>query len=214
MRVVATDRDGFSATHTQTLRVKDPADSAAPQLAWSGALTGASANAQPHEVLASTALTAQFAETQLMGWRLQLAAVGSNRWQTLAEAETAASSVAQTLALATLDPQKLDNGLYQLRLSAWDLAGRSSEIAATLIIDSTDKTFASHSQADATLTLAGHTLALVRHWREANGDAPADSAATSATGRWRCSPASSAATRRQRWPTGPLRRGPWAHASG
>ncbi|MEF8731696.1 MAG: Ig-like domain-containing protein [Candidatus Accumulibacter meliphilus] len=174
MRVVATDRDGFSATHTQTLRVKDPADTAAPQLAWSGALTGASANAQPHEVLASTALTAQFAETQLMGWRLQLAAVGSNRWQTLAEAETAASSVAQTLALATLDPQKLDNGLYQLRLSAWDLAGRSSEIAATLIIDSTDKTFASHSQADATLTLAGHTLALVRHWREANGDAPAD----------------------------------------
>jgi hypothetical protein len=174
MRVVATDRDGFSATHTQTLRVKDPADSAAPQLAWSGALTGASANAQPQEVLASTALTAQFAETQLMGWRLQLAAVGSNRWQTLAEAETAASSVAQTLALTTLDPQKLDNGLYQLRLSAWDLAGRSSEIAATLIIDSTDKTFASHSQADATLSLAGHTLALVRHWREANGDAPAD----------------------------------------
>jgi hypothetical protein len=137
MRVVATDRDGFSATHTQTLRVKDPADTAAPQLAWSGALTGASANAQPHEVPASTALTAQFAETQLMGWRLQLAAVGSNRWQTLAEAETPASSVAQTLALATLDPRRFDNGLYQLRLSAWDLAGRSSEIAATLIIDST-----------------------------------------------------------------------------
>jgi len=163
MRVLATDCDGFSATHTETLRVRDPADTAAPLLAWSGTLAGASASSQPHEVRASTTLTARIAESQLMGWQLQIAAAGSNRWQTLAEAETPAISVAQTLALATLDPQQLDNGIYQLRLTAWDLAGRSSEIDATLIIDSADKTFASHSQTDAALTLAGHTLALARH---------------------------------------------------
>ena len=34
----ATDADGFSATRTQTLRVRDPLDSRAPVLAWAGAL--------------------------------------------------------------------------------------------------------------------------------------------------------------------------------
>jgi len=175
IRVIATDRDGFSASHSQTLRIKDPADTAAPQLAWSGAMSAASADAVPYELRASTALSANIVETQLMGWQLQIAALGSNRWQTLAEAETPAISVAQTLSLATLDPQKLDNGLYQLRLTAWDLAGRSSEIASRLIIDSAHKTFTSHSQADATLTLAGHSLAFARHWREPPRDGtPAD----------------------------------------
>jgi Putative Ig domain len=38
IRVTATDQDGFSKTTAQLVRVKDPADTEAPALAWSGAL--------------------------------------------------------------------------------------------------------------------------------------------------------------------------------
>ncbi|WP_291995607.1 tandem-95 repeat protein [Candidatus Accumulibacter sp. ACC003] len=179
LRVTATDRDGFVATRLHTLRVKDSTDNSAPQLAWSGALAGSNAASQPRTLRASTAIAAQLYEAQLLGWQLQISAAGSDAWQTLAEADVPASAVAQTLALADVDPRRFDNGTYQLRLSAWDLAGRRSEIASTIIIDSADKTFASALQIDATLTLAGHTLALARQWHDTgsgqqNGSTVAD----------------------------------------
>ncbi|HCZ13964.1 MAG TPA: hypothetical protein DHV85_05060, partial [Candidatus Accumulibacter sp.] len=173
LRVTATDRDGFVSRRVETLRVKDPADTTAPLLTWSGALTGASADSQPRTLRATTAVAAQLTEAQLLGWRLQMAPAGSGSWQTLAEAQTnaASSPTAQALALPDLDPHRFDNGIYRLRLTAWDVAGRSSEIAARVLIETADKTFVSQLQTDASATLAGHTLALARQWREAeDGD--------------------------------------------
>ena len=43
----ATDRDGFSATRTHTILVKDPQDTQAPVLAWGGALSGATLTTRP-----------------------------------------------------------------------------------------------------------------------------------------------------------------------
>jgi len=43
VRVTATDRDGFQSTQTHTIRVKDPTDTQAPSIAWTGALAGATA---------------------------------------------------------------------------------------------------------------------------------------------------------------------------
>ena len=43
IRVVAIDVDGFSATETQTIRVRDPLDSSGPVLTWGGALEGSDA---------------------------------------------------------------------------------------------------------------------------------------------------------------------------
>jgi YD repeat-containing protein len=51
--------------------------------------------------------------------------------------------------------------VYPLRLSAWDLAGRTGEIETTLVIDSAGKQ-AGPMTTDATVTLAGHTLDLAR----------------------------------------------------
>ncbi|HNK51725.1 MAG TPA: hypothetical protein PKX75_22195, partial [Nitrospira sp.] len=176
LKITATDRDGFTGTHLHTIRVKDPADTGAPQLAWTGILAGASGQSEPRTLVERTPLAAQLSEAQLMRWHLQIAAAGSQTWQTLAQADTPASSVAQTVALADLDPRQLANGAWQLRLSAWDLAGRSSELSAKLIVDTADKTFTVRSETDATVTLAGHPLALARQWTAGAGEGAATGA--------------------------------------
>ncbi|MDZ4253493.1 MAG: hypothetical protein U1A72_13070 [Sulfuritalea sp.] len=162
VRVTATDRDGFVATQTHLVRVRDAADTTAPALAWGGALAGATANNQPVDISAVTTLQAGLAEQQLMGYRLQIAAVGSNAWQTLASEDTAAIALSQAISLASLDPATFANGVYQLRLTAWDLVGRTSEIDARIVIDTAQKTLGTQTTTDATYTLAGHTLALTR----------------------------------------------------
>ncbi|HEX8964211.1 MAG TPA: putative Ig domain-containing protein, partial [Rhodocyclaceae bacterium] len=141
LRVTATDRDGFTATKTQALRVKDPADTSAPQLAWRGALAGATALNEPVEIGSSVdTIAAAIDERQLMNWTLSIAAAGSDDWHALAAQDYAAADVAQLLNLAELDPARFTNGVYRLRLSATDLAGRTAEIEARVIVDTATKT--------------------------------------------------------------------------
>ncbi|MBK6595653.1 MAG: hypothetical protein IPG23_24810 [Burkholderiales bacterium] len=162
VRVTATDRDGFVTTQTHLVRVRDAADLTAPALAWGGALASATANSQPIDISAVTSLQAGLAEQQLMGYRLQIAAAGSNVWQTLASEDTAAIALSQAISLATIDPATFANGVYQLRLTAWDLVGRTGEIEARVVIDTAQKTLGTQTTTDATYTLGGHTLALTR----------------------------------------------------
>ncbi|MCM8661444.1 MAG: hypothetical protein NFV80_00090, partial [Candidatus Accumulibacter sp.] len=56
----------------------------------------------------------------------------------------------------------LANGVWRLRLSAWDLAGRSSESERTVVIESVDKVPADALASDATYLLAGHEFTLGR----------------------------------------------------
>ena len=162
VKVVATDADGFSRTKISQLAVRDPADTQAPLIAWSGALSGASASGKPVVISSATTLQASLNELQLMGYRLQLAAAGTDQWQTLAEQSFAALSVNQTLDLSALDPANYGNGLYQLRLTAWDLSGRISEQDARLTIDSSLKTPPLASASDVTYQLGGHDFAVNR----------------------------------------------------
>ncbi|MER2625129.1 MAG: putative Ig domain-containing protein, partial [Accumulibacter sp.] len=162
LRVTATDRDGFTATRTHSVRVKDPSDNLAPQLAWDGTLGSALAGSSAVEMHAPTALSANLREAQLIGWRLQVAAAGSDAWTTLAEQEMRAIALDQPIALGTIDPGRLANGVWRLRLTAWDLAGRSSEIESRIVVDSTDKAPPQALVTDATYALGGHTLALTR----------------------------------------------------
>uniref|UniRef100_UPI00262BDF4C polymorphic toxin-type HINT domain-containing protein n=1 Tax=Propionivibrio sp. TaxID=2212460 RepID=UPI00262BDF4C len=76
--------------------------------------------------------------------------------------DTPASTVHAPLTLATLDPHTLANGVWQVRLTAWDLQGRTRELEARLIIDSIDKAPAQATVTDALYTLGGHDLALTR----------------------------------------------------
>ena len=47
IRVTVTDVDGFSSTKTQTVRVRDPLDTAAPVLAWGGMFAGSGLDSAP-----------------------------------------------------------------------------------------------------------------------------------------------------------------------
>ncbi|MFT5960936.1 MAG: VCBS repeat-containing protein, partial [Burkholderiaceae bacterium] len=162
VRVTATDRDGFHSTQTHTVRVKDPADTQAPALAWSGNLIGATALGQPVQVTGPIDLQASVQDLQLMGYQLEIAAAGTTAWRTLTGQTAAATNSNLQLTLASLDPALLVNGVYQLRLSATDLVGRTSTIEARLIIDTAQKTLATTRVTDASYQLGGHVFALNR----------------------------------------------------
>ena len=124
VRVTATDHDGFVSSQTHTVRIKNPADTTAPLLAWVDELSGASAFTKPVEINQVTVLKAGLTEQQLMGYKLQIAPAGSDIgtlrvplrkwyaqrtlltdvWQTLAEHQDAAISIDQQLDLIDLDP--------------------------------------------------------------------------------------------------------------
>jgi VCBS repeat-containing protein len=162
IRVTAIDQDGFSNSYIHSVRVKDPADTQAPQLAWGGALQGATALGTPVTIGTLTQVQAALQEQQLMGYKLEIAPAGTAAWSTLAEQISPAENIAAALALPSIDPALLHNGVYNLRLSAWDLVGRTTELNARIVIDSAQKTIAVQSATDQIYTLAGHQLALTR----------------------------------------------------
>jgi len=153
IRVVAVDVDGFSATETQTIRVRDPLDASGPALTWGGALEGSDAHRAPAVIGAASLLQARIADLQLMGWQLEIApanggAVDGAAWRTIASESDAAASVDHLVSLATLDPATLANGVYVLRLRAFDLSGRTTEIEARILVDSATKTLTQASAAE------------------------------------------------------------------
>ena len=169
VRVTAIDRDGFSGTQTHTIRVKDPADTQAPALAWTGVLAGATALGRPVDITQLTELQASLQERQLMGYKLEIApasgtngANGSSVWRTVALQSAAAADSNLQLDIASLDPALFANGVYQVRFSAWDLVGRTTTIDARVIIDAQQKNLATTTTTDVSYTLGGYAFALTR----------------------------------------------------
>jgi hypothetical protein len=71
-------------------------------------------------------LAAGINEAQLMGWKLTLRGLGSQgAEQVLAEREFLGAATNGIRELARLEPHALPNGICRLRLSAWDLLGRT-----------------------------------------------------------------------------------------
>jgi hypothetical protein len=165
IEVRAIDADGFANTQTQTVAVRDPRDSAKPLIAWSGAID--SAGLAPSQISQATALEARISDLQLMGWQLEIApenggVIDERAWGILASHVDAGLPADSVLTLTTIDPATLSNGVYQLRLSAWDLSGRTTEISSRLLIDSSTKTFTQASKTDANFMLGGHAFTLTR----------------------------------------------------
>ena len=147
--------------------MRDPQDTAAPQLAWGGALSPASAGLAPATFSQPTLLQAQLTEAQLMRWMLEAApsngdVVDDSAWRTLAEQNLPASRSNALLDLTTLDPAHWANGVYELRLRAWDLSGRETEIASRILVDSSTKALTQASATDAVFQLGAHQFALTR----------------------------------------------------
>ena len=162
IEVTAIDLDGFATTRAHTIRVKDPLDTQAPSLQWGGALAGATAVSEPVTLTELTQLQAALQDRQLMGYKVEIVFGNSSQWQTLAEQLSAASNISETLTLASIDPSMLHNGVYKLRLSAWDLVGRTTELNAHVIVDTVNKAFDTQSATDEIYTLGGHEFALTR----------------------------------------------------
>ncbi|WEI17184.1 Ig-like domain-containing protein [Acinetobacter proteolyticus] len=164
IRATTIDIDGFSQQRTETIRVKDPSDNVAPVLTWQGQLSGAAITTAPIVIESTTELMAFIKEQQLMGYKLEIArnSTGTLQWQSLQEIALKAVQTNQNLNIFALNPALLANGVYQLRLTAWDLIGRVEELYANIEISSSAKQLNQASHVDATLQLGSQTLDLVR----------------------------------------------------
>ncbi|MER9397476.1 Ig-like domain-containing protein [Mesorhizobium sp. M0615] len=147
----ATDADGLVGTRTAILKVRDPADILAPQVSFAAGLLGRRFDAKA-DVVGSVI------DTNLDRWQLEIAHFGSGKWTTLA---TGAGAITNS-ALAQLDPALFANGIYSLRLTAADVAGRTARAETQVEIDSIKAL--PRAENDLTVTLAGHQIALVRHY--------------------------------------------------
>ena len=170
LRVTATDIDGFSSSKTQNIRIKDPLDTQAPVIAWQGTLLGATTQGRPVEIKTPITLQALLQDRQLMGYTLEIATANTNQWKTLVRHDNSAENSDLRLDITTLDPSLWANGIYQLRFSAWDLVGRTTELGARIIVDSQNKQPIVDQAIDTTYVLGGHSLALTRLLTDQAGD--------------------------------------------
>jgi hypothetical protein len=153
LQASATDLDGYTTVVEKVLRVRDPSDTAAPSVAFDGSVAGRQVDA-PFE------LRGRVLDSNLEAWTLEIARAGSDKFSVLARGGAALDGV-----LATLDPRAFENGLYRLRLSATDIAGRGAEALVLIEISSAEKT-GRHAAAatDFSVALGGHTLEFVRRY--------------------------------------------------
>ncbi|WP_374352805.1 Ig-like domain-containing protein, partial [Chitinimonas sp.] len=177
LRVQVVDVDGFSSTTSQTIRVRDPQDHAAPVLHWGGALDQGGRDAPPLTISEAITVQARIADVQLAGWQVQIARQGSQQWTTLPPLDRSGQAGSGLQDLVRLDPAGLANGVYQLRLSAWDVSGQVSELASQLVIDSSNKQLSQGSDSTARFQLGEHSVQLRR-------ELPAQAGAASDFGNW------------------------------
>jgi hypothetical protein len=156
--------------HPQHLRIRDPLDNAAPIVVLDSALHSA-------RLSAPTEIRATVADSNLDEWLLELlpfstdptsASTLSPGGRGQGEGGTTLATGTGTLtnaALTTLDTGKFANGIYRLRLTASDLAGRVSTSEALIEIASATKPgqFV-RRETDLSVTLDGVTLDLVREY--------------------------------------------------
>ncbi|MFN0038823.1 MAG: tandem-95 repeat protein, partial [Burkholderiales bacterium] len=153
----ATDLDGYTTTTTENLRVRDPLDQSAPAVNLDLALGG-------QRITTPIAVTGSVVDGNLERWTLDIAPAGSERFETLASGSGAISGT-----LATLDPTRFDQGFYQLRLTATDIAGRSGEAITEFELAAATSTGRYlRTSTDFTATLGGKTLDFIRRYDSFN----------------------------------------------
>lgn len=151
VEATATDADGLVGRFETVLKVRDPNDTAAPVVRLDQRLSYA-------RLGAATAITGAVSDVNLDTWTLDLAPLGSHVFTRVASGGAPVSG-----ALYTFDPTRLPNGLYRLRLTATDIAGRANE--AELVVEANSAAKPSQylqSQTDLTVNLGGVPVSLVR----------------------------------------------------
>ena len=128
-QATAIDLDGFVGTARQVIKVRDPADQAAPSVE----LQLAEGNTIVRDVLD---IVGSVSDSNLDHYRLQLVSPATGQTVLLAEGVTPTSDAV----LGRIDPWRLSNGPYDVELLATDIAGRQSDTRRTIEIRTSDKT--------------------------------------------------------------------------
>ena len=149
---IVTDVDGVVATATGDLKVRDLTDLAAPTVEI--ALPPAAAVIQ-----ADTDVLASVGDTNLDGYVLEIAPLGTEDFTVLAAGTAAVADAV----LATVAVSRWMNGAYELRLTATDITGRATSVSRLVEIytDARPTTY-STSVADLTVDLDGVAVAITR----------------------------------------------------
>ena len=148
----ATDVDGQVGQATAVVKVLDLADTVPPVVTLAPTLNGTI-------LTRATGVTGTVGDTNLDTWTLRIALLGSTTFTALASGTAPIADAT----LAVLDPGTLLNGVYQLELTATDIAGRTSQTAVTLEVDSDSKSGQySRTETDLTVTLGAATVNLTR----------------------------------------------------
>ena len=150
---VAVDADGIEGRAQVQLKIRDGADALAPVVSFASTLSGS-------VLSAATTIRGLVQDTNLDGWTLELAPGFGEDFTALAEGEAPVDG-----ALGTLDPRRLADGFYTLRLTAKDISGRVSSAEAVVEVNTAAKLGQYQRQeTDLTATLGGVTFAITRQY--------------------------------------------------
>ncbi len=153
VEVVATasSADGRVGRTSTVIKVRDPQDTIAPVVGFAAGLDG-------DRLTNTTKIQGTVNDSNLDRWVLEEATKGSDRWTPIAQGSQSTDGV-----LAQFDPTTLNNGFYQLRLTATDIGGRSSSTQIMVEADTATKVGAYvRQETDLSINLGGTNLNLVR----------------------------------------------------
>ncbi len=114
VEATATDEHGATGTATTTFQVIDPNDTQPPEISVS--LPPGLTVEAPYEIIGT------ISDPALVRYEISLAPRGSNDYRLIADG----SSCVENGMLGTIDPTILTNGLYDLRITAYDANGNVS----------------------------------------------------------------------------------------
>jgi YD repeat-containing protein len=153
----ATDADGMVGTFDTVLKVRDPNNQAAPVVTLDQRLGVV-------KLTSLTSVNGSVISSNLDSWVLDVAPLGTSAYTKLASGNTPLSG-----ALGTFDPAAVENGFYQLRLTATDISGRVSQTAIVVEANTATKPFQYlRTETDLTVELDGATFHLIRQYDSLN----------------------------------------------
>jgi len=152
IEATATDADGLVGQGTKALKVRLPGDQEGPVVSFDRSLI----NARLSDV---TDVVATVLDANLERWELELALFGFGDFVELARGTTAFTGER----IARIDPSRLANGFYRLRLTGTDISGRGAAAEVLLEVNTSTKSARYQRTAvDLSADLGGVSIELTR----------------------------------------------------